>query len=219
MILNTFLNIIIIIIIIILVIIAIKVMMKSNTCSCCDNKCSCCKSKEQLILIKPSKKYIRQLKKVRQEFIDANSSMDGTSGLKEYPNIKEWLLKLKRKEKEENLPKGKVPASLYILVRQNDNKILGFIDIRHYLNDYLLKYGGHIGYSIQPFERNKGYGNLILKEGLKYCKQMGIDKVLVSCVEGNIASEKVILNNNGQYESMNYLEEEKINIKRFWITL
>lgn len=219
MILNTFINIIIIIVIIILVIIAVRIMMRSNTCSCCDNKCSCCKSKEQLILRKPSKKNTRQLKKVRQELIDSNSLMAGTSELEKYSNIKEWLLYLKRKETEAYLPKGKVPSSLYILIRKIDNKILGFIDIRHYLNDYLLKYGGHIRYSIRPSERNKGYGNLILKEGLKYCKQMGLDKVLVTCVEGNIASEKNILNNNGKYESMNFLEEDNINIKRFWITV
>lgn len=219
MILNAFWNVVIIVIIIALVLLAIKVIIKNDSCSCCDNKCSYCKSNEQLMLVKPSKKHIRQLKKVRKEFLDANSSMDGTSELKKYTNISEWLLKLKNKEKAELLPKDKVPATLFILVRKNDKKIIGFIDVRHYLNDFLLKYGGHIGYSIRPSERNKGYGNRILAEGLKYCKQMGMDKVLVTCIDGNTASERVILNNKGKYESTNYLDTENVYIKRFWINL
>lgn len=56
-------------------------------------------------------------------------------------------------------------------MRKSDNRILGIINIRHALNDYLLTYGGHIGYSIRPSERQKGYGKIQLLLALKNAKK------------------------------------------------
>lgn len=59
----------------------------------------------------------------------------------------------------------------------------------------------------------------MLKAILPYCKEIGLDKILISCIDNNIGSEKTILNNGGIYESTVYEQDRKRNLKRFWITL
>ncbi len=59
----------------------------------------------------------------------------------------------------------------------------------------------------------------MLKAILPYCKEIGLDKILISCIDSNIGSEKTILNNGGVYESTVYEQDKKRNLKRFWITL
>ena len=93
------------------------------------------------------------------------------------------------------------------------------IDIRHRLNEYLEKYGGHIGYSVAPGERHKGYATQMLKTALPMCRELGIDKVLITCIKGNEGSKRTILNNGGIYESTVYEPDEKIELERYWISL
>ena len=79
-----------------------------------------------------------------------------------------------------------------------NNYIVGMVNIRHKLNKFLTINGyGHIGYSVRPSERRKGYATEILKQALKYCKELGIKVVHVGCYKDNIASKKTIENNNG----------------------
>lgn len=91
--------------------------------------------------------------------------------------------------------------------------------MRHYFNDYLSEFGGHIGYSVKPSERRKGYATSMLNAILPYCREIGLDKILITCIDGNIGSEKTILNNGGIYESTVYEPCEKCSLKRFWIAL
>ena len=91
------------------------------------------------------------------------------------------------------------------------------INIRHYLNEYLTQVGGNIGYSVRKTERNKGYAKQMLKLVLEKCKGLKIKKVLITCDEDNIASEKVILSANAKFEDIRCIDGK--NIKRFWIEL
>lgn len=93
-----------------------------------------------------------------------------------------------------------VPQTIYWLII--DNIPVSFGKLRHYLNDNLRKVGGHIGYSIRPSERKKGYGNLILKQILKEAKKLNIAEVLLTCDADNIPSRKIIEKNNGILESL-----------------
>ena len=102
-------------------------------------------------------------------------------------------------------------SSTYVLIA--NNYIVGMIDIRHELNDGLLKTGGHIGYSVRPSQRLKGYASSMLKLGLEKCREFGIDKVLVTCHENNLASMKTIEKNGG------VLENSIDHHLRYWITL
>lgn len=74
------------------------------------------------------------------------------------------------------------------------------VTIRHYLNDFLANYGGHIGYGVRPTERQKGYAAQILNFALKYAKSVGLTKVMLPCYKDNIASRKTILKCSGKFE-------------------
>lgn len=114
----------------------------------------------------------------------------------------------------ENGQLGQIPTSNFFLV--NDDRILGMVTIRHRLNDYLLNVDGHIGCSIRPSERRKGYATKILSEAMKITDELGIEDVLITCNEDNIGSAKAILNNGG-VEAEPFEEEHGNVIRRFWI--
>lgn len=115
-----------------------------------------------------------------------------------------------------NLPDGFLECSTYWLINKS-NKILGAIDIRHKLNDFLLFRGGHIGYGIRPQARRKGYSTLMLSLALKQCKTIGIPKILITCLKDNIGSVKTITNNQGILESEDIDNGEVF--QRYWINL
>ena len=145
--------------------------------------------------------------------------MDGTGGLKQFEHPEDWISYLEKHRVPLTVTNGRVPSSQFIFVREEDNKIVGMIDIRHTLNDYLETYGGHIGYSVAPGERRKGYASQMLKEALIKCRELGIDKVLITCADNNEGSRKTILANGGIYESTVYEPEEKVSLERYWITV
>lgn len=126
------------------------------------------------------------------EFYEYKSDINGAGGLQRFlDNYEGWLEKLEEDYKREP-NEEKVPARTYFLVRSNDNKIIGMINIRLALNERLKKYGGHIGYSIRPKERGKGYNKINLYLGLKICKEYGIEKVFMDADKENLASWKTM---------------------------
>ena len=106
-----------------------------------------------------------------------------------------------------------------MLVRKKDNRLIGMIQVRHYFNEFLEKYAGNIGDSVRPSERRNGYAKEMLKMVLPFCREIGLDKILVACIDGNVGSEKTILANGGVYESTVHEPKADRNLKRFWITL
>ena len=172
-----------------------------------------------MMLKEPTLEYGEQIRAYRQEFVDSGDSMDGTGGLIKFDDPQEWIDFLAKHKNPETLPEGRVPATQLIFVREEDQKIVGMIDIRHYLSEYLEKYGGHIGYSVAPSERLKGYATQMLKATLPVCKKLGIDKVLITCIKGNEGSKRTILNNGGVYETTVYEPDEKVKLEKYWITL
>jgi len=121
-----------------------------------------------------------------------NSDINGTGGLDRYlDNYKSWLEKLEIDYAM--IPnEERVPARTYFLVRENDNKIVGMINIRTALNENLSKFGGHIGYGIRPTERGKGYNKINLYLGLKICQEYGIKNVFLDADLDNPASWKTM---------------------------
>lgn len=170
-------------------------------------------------LVEPSEDYAVQIAEYRQDFLDTKSSMDGCGPLRRCENPTEYILECKKYTVPETLPEGTVIATQFLYIRTVDNRLVGMIQVRHYFNKFLSKYGGHIGYSIKPGERRKGYATSMLKAVLPYCKEIGLDEILITCIHDNIGSEKTILNNGGVYESTVYEWKERCKLKRFWITL
>ena len=95
--------------------------------------------------------------------------------------------------------------------------MLGAIDIRHYLNENLLHYGGNIGYGIRPSERQKGYATQMLALALEECKKIGMLKALITCFKSNVASANTIIKNGGVLEN-EVIEYGEIK-QRYWIQL
>lgn len=176
-------------------------------------------NKEMLILIKPQTEYANEIKAYRQSFIDAGDSLDGAGALRRYEDPYEYIKFCETCENPETVSENWVQTTQFFLVRKDEKKILGMIQVRHYFNEVLEKYGGHIGYSIRPDERQKGYGKEQLAMVLPFCKEIGLDKVLITCGIENIGSEKIIRANGGEYEYTAYQEERDRHLKRFWISL
>ena len=172
---------------------------------------------EKIILVKPDLSYADEIIKYKEEALKENPLINGSAGLNRFSSIKDWLEELKKRSSEATVPEGLVPSSTYLGVREKDNYIVGMIDIRHYLNEYLTQVGGNIGYSVRKTERNKGYAKQMLKLALEKCKELKIKKVLITCDEDNITSEKVILSANAKFEDIRNVDGE--NKKRFWIEL
>jgi len=114
------------------------------------------------------------------------------------------------------LQENQVEHSTYWLV--DNNKVVGAVNIRHRLNDYLFRIDGHIGGAIRPSDRGKGYGSIMLSLALQITKNMGIKKILVTCNKNNIVSEKTIIKNGGVFESEE-LEDNGNTVRRFWIDI
>ena len=153
----------------------------------------------------------------RKVFLDGGDSMDGTGSLRWREKAADWLEDNERCAKLETVPENFVPATQFVCDR--DGKIEGMIQVRHELNDYLREYGGHIGYSVRPDERKKGYASLMLKEVLPYCRAIGLDRVLITCDAENEGSRNTILKNGGEYESTIHESDEGVDIERYWIML
>ncbi|SET18217.1 Acetyltransferase (GNAT) domain-containing protein [Oceanobacillus limi] len=94
--------------------------------------------------------------------------------------------------------------------------MLGVVNIRHRLTEFLLQAGGHIGYGIRPSERRKGYATRLLSLSREKAKEIGLTKLLLVCDEANEGSIKTIQNNGGVADS-DFIKEDGAVIKRFWI--
>ena len=113
---------------------------------------------------------------------------------------------------------GLVPDSVFFLLDEDRNRLLGAVNIRHYLNEHLLRDGGHIGDGIRPSERRKGYATEMIRLALIECRKLGIDKVLIVCDKDNIGSAKSIINNGGVLEN-EIVNSDGVIEQRYWISL
>ena len=172
-----------------------------------------------LILVRPSMEYEKELLSYKADFLANSDSMDGCGPLRRHDNIKDYIAEAESYTKKETLPEGKVIATQFLCVRKSDGRVVGMIQVRHYLNDYLKKYAGHIGYSVRPSERRHGYAKWMLRHALDYCRELGIDKAMVTCVDTNEASRRTILACGGKYDSYVYEPDEKKNLERYYIDL
>ena len=173
---------------------------------------------DELKLVFPTPEYKAQVEEYLQEFFDNGEyEIAGDGGLDRIKNFDKWLEKIQNDLSPETIDKDRIPSTIYLTIRKSDNKIVGNVQIRHKLNKKLLLYGGHIGDSVRPSERRKGYATEQIRLALKKCKELGIDNVMMDCDKNNIGSAKAIQNNGGILENEVYIDNELV--QRYWISL
>ena len=174
--------------------------------------------KDELELVFPTKEHKKQVEEYLQEFFDnGENEIAGDGGLDRIKDFDKWLEKIQNDLYINTIDKDKISATLYLTIRKSDKKIVGNLQIRHCLNEKLLNYGGHIGDSIRPSERRKGYATEQIRLALEKCKELGINNVMMTCDKTNIASAKTIQNNGGILE--NEINVENEIVQRYWISL
>lgn len=180
-------------------------------------------------LIQPCKEYEEEIYAFRDEYIaDLKSqgaegaiSLQGCGGLERSENLEDWLAHLGSYADRNRIDpaSGMVEGSQWMLVDEEKHRILGMINLRHYLNEYLSNFGGHIGYSVRPSERRKGYGKLQLNMALDILREKGVERALLTCDSENAGSYKTMEACGAVLENEVYNEEHKENIRRYWIAL
>ena len=127
-----------------------------------------------------------------REFLEYGSEINGAGRLHRFLDDYEGWLKKLDLDYIQVPNEERVPGRTYFLVRESDSRIVGMINIRLALNERLSHYGGHIGYSIRPTERGKGYNNINLYLGLKVCRKYGIEQIFMDADLENPASWKTM---------------------------
>lgn len=175
---------------------------------------------EELLLVHPSMEYAEQIMDYRRVFLEQSSSMDGCRHLRHCADPKGFIERCEQFLRPETLPEGGVLADQFFCLRKRDNALVGMIQVRRYLNEYLEKYAGHIGYSVRPDERRKGYASWMLKQSLDYCKnQLGLGEVLLFCNENNEGSRRTILKNGGVLLGTVWEPDEEEMMEKYVISL
>ncbi|MCL2199628.1 MAG: GNAT family N-acetyltransferase [Defluviitaleaceae bacterium] len=166
-------------------------------------------------LIEPTTAHKQAVLDYHQEHLDNNEThLHGSAGFVHASSFESWYKKITMELAD--IPPEHVPSTTYLAM--DSGKIIGMISVRHYLNDALLKHGGHIGYGIRPSERRKGYATKMLALALEKCRDLNIEKALVTCDKGNIGSAKTIINNGGVLQD-ELTEENGSILQRYWIAV
>lgn len=130
-----------------------------------------------------------------------------------------WASYVDRVEKQSrgvDVPPGQVPATFLLAVV--DGEIVGRVSIRHELNDYLERFGGHIGYAVRPAYRRHGYAAAILRASLDLARSLGLTRVLLICDDSNAASIRTIESCGGVLERIDASSGTEPT-RRYWIDL
>lgn len=153
----------------------------------------------RLELVYPNKNLKEQIIDFRNEFYQNNEMhIPGGAKLDMIENIDEWIKYVQDLEK--GITSDGFVAST-VLLGVVDKNIVGILDLRHRLNDWLKNNGGgNIGYAVRPSERRKGYASEMVKQSLEFYKKNNVEFVEISCDYDNIASKNTILKNNGIFD-------------------
>ena len=165
-----------------------------------------------IIFKEPKDVSFEQILDYKEEFVLNNEIIHGAANMTDL-SVAEWVQFTENTKYKESVIPGFVTAHTFFA--SDNNKIVGIINARHELNDYLLNFGGHIGYSVRKSERRKGYAKAMLSYTVDFLFSLGLEKVLITCDKMNIASKRTIESCCGILE--NEVATEDRTTLRYWI--
>lgn len=155
---------------------------------------------EPIELIFPTLDLKEQALDYKQEFFAFQEPIiHGSALLDQMDNYEEWLKSVQDNANLQTVKEGWVLSDVFFAIRKSDQKIVGIINLRYELNEFLKNFG-HCGYSVRPSERKKGYASEMLAQACQHAKQKGLDHLQLSADQNNTASIQTILKNGGQYQ-------------------
>ncbi len=172
---------------------------------------------EELVLEKPSMRHENRAMAYREEFLAfGEEKIQGACGLLDYTDYQDWLAQVARASDAATSPWG-VAATTYFSVHRGSGRIIGTIQLRHTLSEEMKQGGGHVGYSVRPTERGKGYAKQQLALVLREAGRLGLTRVMVSCEKRNAASAAVIRSCGGVLYWEGFSEIFRTIIQIYWI--
>ena len=154
------------------------------------------------------------------EFVKYKSNINGTGSLDKiyegytFEEALDRCLKMENEEYAKSV--NRCPGKTFLLIREDDNRIVGSINVRWNLNEAMLKFGGHIGYGIRPTERRKGYNKINLYLGMIEAKKIGLDKVMLDCDVNNLGSDKTLKALGGTLERTEVDPSDGVLTNVYW---
>lgn len=171
----------------------------------------------EIYLVRPTIQLREQALDYREEhFKNGETVINGSELLDQIENYEEWLSSVTLNTDSKTVNENWVVTDTFFALRKSDNMIIGVIDLRHTLNDYLKDFG-NCGYSVRPSERKKGYATEMLHQLIKVAKKIGMKELQISVEKTNIGSIKVIEKNGGVYERSFTYENELADIYKISI--
>ena len=157
------------------------------------------------------------------EFVKYGSDINGSGSLDKiydgytFEEALDRCLKMEDEEYAKSV--GRCQSRTFLLIRENDNKIVGTINVRWNLNEAMLRFGGHIGYGIRPTERRKGYNKINLYLGMLEAKKVGLEKVMLDCDVNNLGSDKTLKVLGGKLERTEVDPSDGILTNVYWFNV
>lgn len=175
---------------------------------------------DELLFVEPSMEYADEIWSYRQEMLDNESSFDGCFSMKRHKTPKDFIDDC-IEWSNPSRPAGKQGAwgNVIMAIRKSDKKMVGCFQAHNVLSERMAKYTGHVGYSVRPSERRRGYAKQLLAKAKDFLSSFGFDEINVACLPDNEASRKTILANGGEYIETVYFESDGVNLERYLIKL
>lgn len=164
-----------------------------------------------ITLKKPGKEHESEAKAFKQEFFDhGETTINGSELWDQTDSYDAWLQSVTDNASSETVNPSWVVTDTYFAFDEND-RIVGIIDLRHELNDFLKDFGNS-GYSVRPSERRKGYATQMLHLIILRSGEIGIQDLQLSVERSNEPSVKTITKNGGRYERSFTFEGEEADV-------
>lgn len=175
---------------------------------------------DEFMFVEPTMAYAEEINSYRQEMLETGSSFDGCFSMERLADTKEFVDScITWSNPRRSIDEHGVRGNVIMCIRKSDGRMVGCMQVHHILTERMKIYTGHVGYSVRPSERRKGYATRILAKAKDFLTSFGFDEIYVNCLPENVRSRKTILANGGEYIETVYWAEENVHLERYGIKL